>query len=272
MEPSFIRVDADEVTYPAHVILRHKIERALIEGDMTPDDLPAAWNDLMRAMLGVAPPNDALGCLQDIHLVRRRLGLFPDLYPGRDDGGAAFARAEKDRPNLGGDRRRRLFGLLDWLRVNIHGRVAPVHPGTPGDGHRFAPGPGYLQGAPESALSAVLNSDETVSDRRVAVRGRETRLRRAKGWDFALYFDPRRRPGTSSRRRSADRPGPRRRSLRSRNLADPDDGRLPILKDLSFAELAHRIVKPFVGDRVPDADLADICDRAYRDFGRMSRR
>jgi len=123
VQPSFIRVDADEVTYPAHVILRHKIERALIEGDMTPDDLPAAWNDLTRAMLGVAPPNDALGCLQDIHWFDGAWGYFPTYTLGAMTAAQLFARAEKDRPNLrgeiaGGD----FSGLLDWLRVNIHGR------------------------------------------------------------------------------------------------------------------------------------------------------
>ncbi|MDX1738699.1 MAG: carboxypeptidase M32, partial [Alphaproteobacteria bacterium] len=67
VKPDFIRVDADEVTYPAHVILRFRLEKALLEGHMSLKDLPAAWNDGMQDLLGITPPNHALGCMQDIH-------------------------------------------------------------------------------------------------------------------------------------------------------------------------------------------------------------
>jgi carboxypeptidase Taq len=67
VERSFIRVEADEITYPLHVILRTRLERALLSGDLEVADLPQAWNAGMGDLLGVVPPNDALGCLQDIH-------------------------------------------------------------------------------------------------------------------------------------------------------------------------------------------------------------
>src|SRR5262249_55811418 len=67
VRPGYIRVDADEVTYPAHVILRYRLERALVGGDMTLDDLPAAWKAGMQELLGITPPDDRQGCLQDIH-------------------------------------------------------------------------------------------------------------------------------------------------------------------------------------------------------------
>ena len=67
VERGFIRVNADEVTYPAHIILRYRLEKALIAGDLTLPDLPGAWNDGMAELVGVVPPDDRLGCLQDIH-------------------------------------------------------------------------------------------------------------------------------------------------------------------------------------------------------------
>ena len=67
VEPSLIRVSADPLTYPLHIILRFELELALIEGELTVGDLPAAWRDGMQRLLGLHVPSDALGCLQDIH-------------------------------------------------------------------------------------------------------------------------------------------------------------------------------------------------------------
>ena len=72
-----IRVDADEVTYPAHVILRYRLEKAMIAGDLAPADLPGAWAEGLRDSLGVAPPDDREGCLQDIHWYDGVWGYFP---------------------------------------------------------------------------------------------------------------------------------------------------------------------------------------------------
>lgn len=77
VKPDFIRVDADEVTYPAHVILRYQLEKALIEGDMEVTDLPGAWNEGFKRLLGLTPPSDSEGCLQDIHWFDGAFGYFP---------------------------------------------------------------------------------------------------------------------------------------------------------------------------------------------------
>lgn len=77
VEPSFIRVEADEVTYPAHVILRTRLERPLLSGDLPVEDLPGAWNAGMRGLLGVDVPDDRRGCMQDIHWYDGAIGYFP---------------------------------------------------------------------------------------------------------------------------------------------------------------------------------------------------
>jgi carboxypeptidase Taq len=74
---NFIRVDADELTYPLHVILRYELERDLIGGTLQVADLPRAWNQKMQDYLGITPPDDALGCLQDVHWSAGLFGYFP---------------------------------------------------------------------------------------------------------------------------------------------------------------------------------------------------
>lgn len=81
-KPNFIRVEADEVTYPLHIILRYEIERGLFDGAMQVDELPAIWNELMRQYLGIAPPSDALGVLQDSHWGSGAFGYFPSYTLG----------------------------------------------------------------------------------------------------------------------------------------------------------------------------------------------
>ena len=80
IERGFIRVEADEMTYPAHVILRFRLERALISGDLQVADLPGAWNDALHELLGIRPPDDATGCLQDIHWYDGAFGYFPSAF------------------------------------------------------------------------------------------------------------------------------------------------------------------------------------------------
>ena len=77
MEPSFIRVEADEATYNLHIILRFELEQALIGGDLKPADVPGAWNEKFQKLFGLTPPDDAQGCLQDIHWSMGGLGYFP---------------------------------------------------------------------------------------------------------------------------------------------------------------------------------------------------
>lgn len=122
---SFIRTEADEVTYPAHVILRYRLERALIAGDLPLRDLPGAWNDGMKTLLGVAPPDDRLGCLQDIHWYDGAFGYFPTYTLGAMAAAQLFDAASKDIPGLPAAISRGEFKpLVDWLSDNVHGKAS----------------------------------------------------------------------------------------------------------------------------------------------------
>jgi carboxypeptidase Taq len=121
VERSFIRVDADEMTYPAHVILRFRLEQALIAGDLAVADLPGAWNDGLRSLLGIVPPDDTQGCLQDIHWYDGAFGYFPSYTLGAMAAAQLMNAARRAVPRLDsamaqGD----LSPLLGWLRVNVH--------------------------------------------------------------------------------------------------------------------------------------------------------
>jgi carboxypeptidase Taq len=120
---SFIRVDADEVTYPAHVILRYRLERALIAGDLVLADLPAAWNDGMKQLIGTVPPDDRRGCLQDIHWYDGLFGYFPTYTLGAMIAAQLFDAAKRADPAiLPGIARGDFAPLLAWLRANVHGK------------------------------------------------------------------------------------------------------------------------------------------------------
>jgi carboxypeptidase Taq len=123
VEPGFIRVDADEVTYPLHIMLRYRLERAVLGGDLALADLPVAWNDGMKELLGIVPPNDALGCLQDIHWPDGAWGYFPTYTLGALAAAQLFAAAQRAVPGVMpaigvGD----FAPLLGWLRTNVHGK------------------------------------------------------------------------------------------------------------------------------------------------------
>ncbi len=122
---SFIRVDADEVTYPAHVILRYRLETAMIRGDLAVADLPGAWNEGMHALLGITPPNDRLGCLQDIHWFDGALGYFPTYTMGAIAAAQLYEAACRDVPTIPGHLGQGDFApLLTWLREHVHGQGA----------------------------------------------------------------------------------------------------------------------------------------------------
>ena len=119
---SLIRVDADEMTYPAHVILRFQLEQALIAGDLAVADLPGAWGDGLHGLLGVRPTNDREGCLQDIHWYDGAFGYFPSYTLGAMAAAQLMAAARAATPGLdaalgAGDVR----PLLGWLRRQVHG-------------------------------------------------------------------------------------------------------------------------------------------------------
>ncbi len=118
-----IRVDADEVTYPAHVILRYRLERAMIAGDLALEDLPAAWNAAMRDLIGIVPPSDREGCLQDIHWYDGAWGYFPTYTLGAMTAAQLFAAARDSDPCIlpaisAGE----FAPLLAWLRANVHAK------------------------------------------------------------------------------------------------------------------------------------------------------
>jgi carboxypeptidase Taq len=123
VERGFIRVDADEVTYPAHVILRYRLEKAMIAGDLEVEDLPGEWNQGMRELVGVTPPSDREGCLQDIHWYDGAWGYFPTYTLGAMTAAQLFAAATRAVPAIPSAISRGDFApLLGWLRTNVHGK------------------------------------------------------------------------------------------------------------------------------------------------------
>jgi carboxypeptidase Taq len=124
-----IRVDADEVTYPLHVILRYRLERALIGGQLRVDELPGAWRDGMHGLLGVTPSGDADGCLQDIHWPSGAFGYFPTYTLGALAAAQLFRAAKRAEPELLAAIGRGDFApLLAWLRREVHGCGARYGP------------------------------------------------------------------------------------------------------------------------------------------------
>jgi carboxypeptidase Taq len=123
VKPDFIRVEADEVTYPAHVILRYRLEQALVAGDLEVADLPGAWNEGMKSLLGITPPSDREGCLQDIHWYGGSVGYFPCYSLGAMTAAQLYAAACKANPDIPAAIARGDFApLMAWLRPNVHER------------------------------------------------------------------------------------------------------------------------------------------------------
>ncbi len=121
VRPTPIRVEADEVTYNLHIILRFELERDLLERRLAVKDVPAAWNQKMRDLLGITPKDDAEGCLQDIHWSMGAFGYFPTYALGNLYAAQFFAAAGRTIPELAGQIRRGVFTpLLEWLRAGIH--------------------------------------------------------------------------------------------------------------------------------------------------------
>jgi carboxypeptidase Taq len=118
---SFIRVEADEITYNLHIILRFELEQALVSGDLKPADVPGAWTEKFRQSFGVTPPDDAHGCLQDIHWSMGGIGYFPTYTLGNLYAAQFMEQARRDLSGLDDDFRRGQFGRLkDWLNTKIH--------------------------------------------------------------------------------------------------------------------------------------------------------
>mmetsp|Transcript_14393 Transcript_14393/g.24611 ORF Transcript_14393/g.24611 Transcript_14393/m.24611 type:complete len:588 (-) Transcript_14393:118-1881(-) len=122
---NLIRVDADELTYPLHVILRYNIERDVIAGDLDVDDIPARWNADMKEMLGVDVPNDASGCLQDIHWSFLAIGYFPTYLIGAIMAAQLSHYCKEDIPDMSDKIEAGEFEeIRKWLtkKVHMHGK------------------------------------------------------------------------------------------------------------------------------------------------------
>lgn len=121
VEPSLIRVEADEVTYNLHIFLRFELEQDLLEGRLAVADLPEAWNAKMEAYLGVTPPDDARGVLQDVHWSEGLMGYFPTYALGNLLAVQFYEQALTEMPELPGQIAKGQFGALgEWLRDRIH--------------------------------------------------------------------------------------------------------------------------------------------------------
>jgi carboxypeptidase Taq len=121
VKPSFIRTEADEVTYNLHIIIRFEIEKGLIEGTITPKDLPRVWEEKMMRYLGVRVTSDTVGVLQDVHWSAGLFGYFPTYTFGNLYAAQFFATIEQKIPNLEKDFEKGDFSkVLLWLRKNIH--------------------------------------------------------------------------------------------------------------------------------------------------------
>ncbi len=126
VQASPIRVEADELTYNLHIILRFELEQALISGDLAVADLPTAWNDQMQALLGITPESDTVGVLQDIHWTGPSFGYFPTYALGNLYAAQLMEAAVEQAPQVASDLDRgSTEALLVWLRDNVHrhGRV-----------------------------------------------------------------------------------------------------------------------------------------------------
>jgi carboxypeptidase Taq len=121
VEPTFIRVNADEATYNLHVMLRMELEIAMVEGSVALKDLPALWNSKMQEYLGITPRNDAEGVLQDVHWSYGSIGYFSTYALGNLVSAQLWEKINQDIGGLEGSIRTGNFKiLLDWLRANIH--------------------------------------------------------------------------------------------------------------------------------------------------------
>lgn len=125
VERGLIRVDADEVTYPLHVILRYRLEKAMIAGELEIAELPEAWNEGMKQLVGIEPPDDRDGCMQDIHWMDGMFGYFPTYTLGALTAAQLRAAADKELGSVdelmeAGD----FATILEWLKSTIHARAS----------------------------------------------------------------------------------------------------------------------------------------------------
>lgn len=127
VEAGFIRVHADEVTYPSHILLRYDLEKQLVAGTLSIAQLPDAWNAGIKELLGLTPETYAQGCLQDIHWPEGLYGYFPTYTLGAMTAAQLFAAARKnikDLPQL--IQKGEFAPLVGWLRKNVHSKASSL--------------------------------------------------------------------------------------------------------------------------------------------------
>ena len=121
VNPSFIRVEADEATYNLHVMLRFQMERAIFSGALAVNDIPGAWNENFEKLLGLKVPDDRRGCLQDVHWSFGLFGYFPTYTLGNLYAAQLWETINEKIPTLQDQMGRGEFGeLKTWLNTNIH--------------------------------------------------------------------------------------------------------------------------------------------------------
>jgi carboxypeptidase Taq len=127
-EFSFIRVEADEATYDLHILLRFGLERRLVSGELAVKDVPAAWNESFQDLFGMTPPDNAHGCLQDIHWSMGGLGYFPTYTLGNLNAAQLFAAATAQPDIAAAVAKAEYAPLLSWLREKVHAKGAVLTP------------------------------------------------------------------------------------------------------------------------------------------------
>jgi carboxypeptidase Taq len=129
VEPSFIRVEADEVTYTLHIVMRFELERDLLAGTLDPGDLPGAWIEKMEKTMGIRPPSDRWGCLQDIHWSDGLIGYFPTYSLGNLVAAQLWSRLRQELPDLDQQLAQgNCCSLLGWLRQKVHRHASALTP------------------------------------------------------------------------------------------------------------------------------------------------
>jgi carboxypeptidase Taq len=129
VQPSLIRVEADEATYNLHIMLRMELEMAMMEGSLATKDLPEAWNSRFKEYLGITPPDNATGVLQDVHWSGGMIGYFPSYALGNLIAAQLWELINKDIPDLPDQIRRGEFApWLAWLREKIHKHGSKYEP------------------------------------------------------------------------------------------------------------------------------------------------
>ena len=129
VKPDFIRVEADEITYNLHIMIRYEIEKKIFNDNLPVSEIPALWNNMMNEWFGIEVPNDSLGCLQDIHWSMGAFGYFPTYTLGNLYAAQLLKAMEEDLGDIdaiisSGD----WSNMLDWLRIKVHSKGSILEP------------------------------------------------------------------------------------------------------------------------------------------------